>query len=33
MYKGCSINLILIAPEKTVKLVFNDVFRFVLKSE
>jgi len=31
MYKGSSVNLILITPEKAIKLVANDGFRYLLK--
>uniref|UniRef100_A0A915BC06 Uncharacterized protein n=1 Tax=Parascaris univalens TaxID=6257 RepID=A0A915BC06_PARUN len=30
MYRGCSVNLLLITPEKAIKLVANDFFRFEL---
>jgi solute carrier family 25 (mitochondrial glutamate transporter), member 18/22 len=31
MYKGSSVNLLLITPEKAIKLVANDGFRYLLK--
>jgi len=33
MYKGSSVNLLLITPEKAIKLVANDGFRYMLKSK
>jgi len=33
MYKGSSVNLLLITPEKAIKLVANDGFRYLLKKE
>lgn len=30
MYRGCGVNLLLITPEKAIKLVANDFFRFEL---
>jgi len=33
MYKGSSVNLLLITPEKAIKLVANDGFRFLLKKK
>lgn len=33
MYKGSSVNLLLITPEKAIKLVANDGFRYLLKSK
>lgn len=33
MYKGSSVNLLLITPEKAIKLVANDGFRFMLKKK
>ncbi|CAF0819515.1 unnamed protein product [Brachionus calyciflorus] len=33
MYKGSSVNLLLITPEKAIKLVANDSFRYLLKSK
>lgn len=33
MYKGSSVNLLLITPEKAIKLVANDAFRFYLKKK
>lgn len=33
MYRGSSVNLLLITPEKAIKLVANDGFRFLLKAK
>jgi solute carrier family 25 (mitochondrial glutamate transporter), member 18/22 len=33
MYKGSGVNLLLITPEKVIKLVANDAFRFLLKKK
>ena len=33
MYKGSSVNLLLITPEKAIKLVANDGFRYLLKNK
>lgn len=33
MYRGSGVNLLLITPEKAIKLVGNDVFRHALKTK
>lgn len=33
LYQGASVNIILITPEKAIKLVANDIFRYALKKE
>ncbi len=33
MYRGSGVNLLLITPEKAIKLVANDAFRYSLKKE
>jgi solute carrier family 25 glutamate transporter 18/22 len=33
MYRGSSVNLLLITPEKAIKLVANDGFRYYLKKK
>jgi hypothetical protein len=33
MYRGSGVNLLLITPEKAIKLVANDAFRYSLKSK
>lgn len=33
LYQGASVNILLITPEKAIKLVANDVFRYALSKE